>query len=82
MIQFLLLAAWSLSGVGIAAALTPGPDNRFAWAPIAIFLGPLWVFVAAERPPPRPPTLVRNPIRGLRTRAIARPARVEAGAIS
>ena len=48
MIQLLLLAGWALSGVALAGLLTPEPGHRFAWAALAVVLGPLWAAVANE----------------------------------
>ena len=47
--SILVLVAWAVSGVALAAFFRPGPEGRFAWAPVALFLGPLWVAVAADR---------------------------------
>ena len=49
MMNVLLLAAWLISGVAIAAALAGPDESRFAWAPMAAFLGPLWLIVANEQ---------------------------------
>lgn len=49
MIQALLLTAWVLSGVAIAARATPDPANRLGWAPMAVFFGPLWLAVVVEQ---------------------------------
>jgi hypothetical protein len=48
MINLLIFALWVTTGVGLAAVLgdTPG---RFAWAPFAAVVGPLWLFVATEQ---------------------------------
>ena len=49
MIQVSILIAWVAAGVA-AAALIPRPgESRFAFAPIAMILGPLWLAIAAEQ---------------------------------
>lgn len=49
MTELLLLAAWSGTGVA-CSALRPEPDeSRWAWAPMAAVLGPLWAAVAADQ---------------------------------
>ena len=50
MTSILFLAAWTATGVALGAVLTPEPGRRFAWAPYALFLGPLWAAVAIDRP--------------------------------
>ncbi len=47
--EILFLTTWVVTGVALAALLTPEPTARFAWAPMACFLGPIWAAVAAER---------------------------------
>ncbi len=49
MTEFLVLALWMSAGAILAASLTPVGSKRFAWAPVAVFLGPLWVSVARDR---------------------------------
>lgn len=61
MINVLLLATWLISGVAIAAALAGPDESRFAWAPMAAFLGPLWLIVANEQRASQL-ALARNPV--------------------
>lgn len=60
MSSFLFLAAWITIGVALGAVLTPEPGRRFAWAPYALFLGPLWAAVALDRPLPSDGTAPRR----------------------
>ena len=61
MINVLLLAAWLASGIAIAAARAAPDESRFAWAPMAAFLGPLWLIVANEQQTSQL-ALARNPV--------------------
>lgn len=49
MTQFFLFVLWMTIGL-IASASAPQPgESRFAWAPLAALLGPLWLTIAQGR---------------------------------
>lgn len=47
--RLMILLAWSLSGVILAASLGPRATCRLAWTPVAVILGPMWAFVAVDQ---------------------------------
>jgi hypothetical protein len=49
MTQISILVLWTVSGLASAAALPDSEASRFGWAPVSLFFGPLWLFVAVER---------------------------------
>ena len=49
MINLMVLAIWSGTGVVIAAALTGPSEPNWAWAPLAVVFGPLWILIATEQ---------------------------------
>lgn len=49
MTSFIVLAVWSTIGLLLAARTSQPGEPRFAWAPVAVILGPLWAPVAFDR---------------------------------
>jgi len=49
MTQISILVLWTVSGLASAAAVPDSEGSRFGWAPVSLFFGPLWLFVAVER---------------------------------
>ena len=49
MTSALLLTAWVSSGVFTAARIGLPNESKWAWAPVAMILGPLWYSVAQEQ---------------------------------
>lgn len=44
-----LLTAWASIGIVLAVRTAQPGEPRFAWAPVAMILGPLWAPVALDR---------------------------------
>lgn len=49
MIGLLLLLTWMACGITAAVRLSSPSEPRWAWAPIAAVVGPLWVSVALDQ---------------------------------
>lgn len=49
-----LVLLWMALGCASAALLPVSTESRWAWVPVAAFLGPLWFFVATEMRAPTP----------------------------
>lgn len=49
MTPLIVLTLWIGVGVALAARTAQPDESRFAWAPMAAILGPLWAPVAIER---------------------------------
>ena len=47
--SLLILAIWAGVGIVLAARTAQPGEPRFAWAPVAAILGPLWAPVALDR---------------------------------
>jgi len=47
--SILVLAMWASIGVVLAIRTAQPGEPRFAWAPVAMILGPLWAPVALDR---------------------------------
>ena len=48
MSPFFVLLMWSLSGAVISVLAARPEESRFAWWPLGVIFGPMWLFVAAE----------------------------------
>jgi len=48
-ISFLVLTLWIAIGIVLAVRTAQPGEPRFAWAPVAMILGPLWAPVALDR---------------------------------
>ena len=55
MASALFLTAWASSGVATAACCASPGQSKWAWAPMAMILGPLFHSVAAEQRPQAEP---------------------------
>lgn len=49
MTQITILSLWITAGIATAAVVPDREGSRFGWAPVSVFFGPLWLFVALER---------------------------------
>ncbi len=49
MISITILLAWVAVGLIATIVWSEPGEPRFAWAPMAIILGPLWFVITAER---------------------------------
>jgi len=49
MLSLTVLGVWTLSGAITAMLMSRPDEGRYAWVPIAVFVGPLWMAIAAER---------------------------------
>lgn len=49
LISLFVLTLWAAIGVALAVRSAQPGEPRFAWAPVAIILGPLWAPVALDR---------------------------------
>ena len=49
MIPAIVLLIWMAVGATIAVATAPADEPKYAWVPMAVFLGPFWAVIVAER---------------------------------
>ena len=49
MASFMIMLVWMALGVVVSMFWRLPDEPRFAWAPIAIILGPIWALIAYER---------------------------------